>query len=67
MVTLAREPGSEYRIATGLTPLETVAHRERRFPAEWISNDGNDVAPGFREWALPLTGEIEQRPHLREV
>jgi 6-phosphofructokinase 1 len=67
MVTLAREPGSEYRIATGLTPLETVAHRERRFPAEWISSDGNDVAPGFREWALPLTGEIELRPHLREV
>ena len=67
MVTLAREAGQGYRVTTGLTPLENVAHRERRFPAEWIHPDGNDVVPGFREWVLPLTGEIEPRPRLRQL
>lgn len=44
--------------STFLTPLETVAGKERRFPLEWISPEGNDVTPGFRAWAQPLIGDL---------
>src|SRR5262249_18859578 len=36
MVSLVREPGHEYRVTTGLTPLAEVADKERLFPPEWI-------------------------------
>ncbi len=36
-----------------LTPLETVARRERPLPADWIAEDGNDVTGGV-PGAMPL-------------
>ena len=44
-------------------PLEKVARKERQFPREWISPEGNDVTQGFVNWARPLIGEVE--PHVR--
>lgn len=35
---------------TFLTPLESVAGKQRAFPAEWIADSGNDVTPGFVEY-----------------
>ncbi len=61
MVTLVREPGCEYRCDTGLVELEKVAYAERLLPREWIGAAGNDVEPGFLEWARPLVGEVA--PH----
>ena len=46
-----------------MVPLESVAGRERRFPAEWIASEGNDVMPEFLDWVRPLVGEV--RPHFR--
>jgi 6-phosphofructokinase 1 len=67
MITLVREPGAEYRSTTGLANLSAVANTERLFPAEWIAPAGNDVLPGFHDYAAPLVGEIEPRPELREI
>ena len=67
MVTLVREPGPEYRCATGLADLSAVANTERLLPAEWIAAAGNDVLPAFGEYAAPLAGEIEARAALREI
>jgi 6-phosphofructokinase 1 len=64
MVTLLREPGADYRCATGLAPLEKVAAVSRLFPAEWIHPDGNDILPAFLEYAAPLAGPIEPHPRL---
>lgn len=56
MVTLVREPSARYRATTGLVPLESVANRERLLPAEYLTADGTDVTPAFREYAEPLLG-----------
>ena len=64
-VTLVREPGSEYRVSTGLAPLEKVASTERLFPAEWRNAAGNDVTAAFREYVSPLVGPVPQYVQLR--
>jgi 6-phosphofructokinase 1 len=64
MVTLVREPGVEYRCATGLAELEKVANAERLLPPEWINASGTDVLPGFVQYAAPLVGPIEPIPRL---
>jgi 6-phosphofructokinase 1 len=67
MVTLVRDPGPVYRVRTGLVDLECVADRERRFPHEWMNSAGNNVLPAFREYAIPLVGEIPSHARLRQV
>ncbi len=67
MVTLVREPGTVYRVTTGLAPLAKVANAERLLPGAWIHPKGNDVLPPFLDYVAPLAGEIEARPRLREV
>ncbi len=52
MVALDAEGG------TFLTPLETVAGKERLFPSEWIAPEGNNVTEEFRVWATPLVGPV---------
>jgi 6-phosphofructokinase 1 len=64
MVALRRESSDPYRSSTFLTPLETVAHEERRLPLEWIAPEGNDVLPAFRDYARPLIGEVPGYPRL---
>jgi 6-phosphofructokinase 1 len=66
MVALRRESDDPYRSSTFLTPLETVAHQERRLPLEWIAPEGNDVLPAFRDYARPLIGEVPGYPRLPE-
>jgi ATP-dependent phosphofructokinase / diphosphate-dependent phosphofructokinase len=64
MVALIREPGSEYRVRVGLAPLADAAGSERRFPSEWITADGKDVAAEFLEYAAPLLGPMEFHARL---
>jgi 6-phosphofructokinase 1 len=64
MVALRRESNAPYRVATFLTPLETVARVERLLPPEWIHPDGNDVLPAFVDYAAPLIGDIAGWAHL---
>ena len=58
MVALDAEGG------TFLTPLETVARKERGFPSEWMTGSGNGVTDEFREWAEPLVGPVPPWPKL---
>ena len=65
MVTLIRENGPAYAASTSLAPLECVAFVERLFPATWRSPEGNDILPAFRDYALPLMGDIP--PYARLI
>jgi 6-phosphofructokinase len=65
MVTLVREPGSEYRVSTGLAPLANVASRERLFPAAWRNPDGTDVTSAFYAYVAPLAGTIPHYPRFQ--
>ena len=56
MVTLVRQPGPTYRSTTGLASLAEVANAERRLPDEYLTADGMNVTPAFRDYALPLIG-----------
>jgi 6-phosphofructokinase 1 len=56
MVTILREPGTEYRISIGQCPLSAIANAERRMPPEYINETGNHVTAAFVSYALPLIG-----------
>ena len=64
MVTLVRQEGPEYRVSTGLAPLEKVACGERLFPAAWRNAAGNDVMAAFRDYVVPLVGAV---PHFTRL
>jgi 6-phosphofructokinase len=49
---------------TFLTPLKTVAARERLLPSDWIFEAGNDGTPAFLDYATPLVGEVKSYPGL---
>lgn len=67
MVTLLRERGVEYRISTGVAPLQHVALVERLFPAEWRNAAGNDVLPAFHDYVMPLVGTIPHYERLSSI
>lgn len=56
MVTLVRQPGTQYSVTTGLAPLAEIANHERKVPMEYINERGNGVTPAFLEYARPLIG-----------
>ena len=56
-VALKREPGSDYRCTTFITPLESVAKYTKDMPDEFLAGD-EGVSDAFRDYALPLTGGI---------
>ncbi len=56
MVNLIREPGPDYRVRTGLVPLEKVANRERLLPPEFMAGPEEGVTEAFLAYARPLIG-----------
>jgi 6-phosphofructokinase 1 len=64
MITISRQPEGGYEAGFGAVPLESVAYRERLFPAEWISSDGTGVKEGFRGYLQPLIGDITRYKSL---
>ncbi len=56
MVTLVRQPGADYQVATGLADLNKVANHERMLPADHINAEGNGVTAAFEAYARPLIG-----------
>jgi 6-phosphofructokinase 1 len=50
--------------STFVTPLDSVAKRERLLPPEYIAGSGNDVTPAFRDYAAPLVEPIPGYPVL---
>ncbi|MBM6926124.1 6-phosphofructokinase [Pseudoflavonifractor phocaeensis] len=54
----AREP---YASQTILIPLEQVANAEKKFPLEWIGDDGASIRPAFKAYCEPLIGAYDSR------
>jgi ATP-dependent phosphofructokinase / diphosphate-dependent phosphofructokinase len=65
MVTLVREESAEYRVSTGLAPLEKVASSERLFPVAWRNAPDGDAMAAFRDYVVPLVGTISHYPRLQ--
>ncbi len=59
MVAIRRDSIMPYRSSTFLTPLETVARKERLLPREWINTAGNNVTDDFIDYASPLIPRLE--------
>ncbi len=58
MVTLEREPGSEYKCTTGTIPLKEVAIKAKPMPDEFINEEGNFITEAYLDYLLPLLGEL---------
>jgi 6-phosphofructokinase len=59
MVALVRQPGSEYTVATAVTPLAGVVAGQHGFPPEWVGADGHSIHHDFLSYAVPLVGPID--------
>lgn len=56
-VAMRRVPGSEYKIETFLTPLNTVARETKHLDPSYISN-GNNITDAFKQYVKPLVGRL---------
>jgi 6-phosphofructokinase 1 len=56
-MTIKRNTEGPYGVHYERVELSAVAAKTRHLPAAYIVND-NDIAPAFREYALPLTGPL---------
>lgn len=54
MVAFIREPGEEYKISYQLTDVNEVCNQEKKFPAEWITDNGTNIGQGYIDYAMPL-------------
>ena len=50
-----------YSSKTCLIPLENVANAEKKFPLEWIGEDGASIKPAFKAYCEPLLGAYDSR------
>ena len=50
-----------YASKTCLIPLEKVANAEKKFPLEWIGEDGASIKPDFKAYCEPLLGDYDSR------
>ena len=50
-----------YASKTCLIPLEQVANAEKKFPLEWIGEDGASIKPEFKTYCKPLLGAYDSR------
>ena len=54
MIAFARESSSPYRISYRAQDVGLICNQEKKFPAQWITEDGHDISDGFLAYALPL-------------
>ena len=54
MVAISRAEGGEYAPKVELLDLSVVANTEKKFPLEWINEDGTGIKDEFFAYALPL-------------
>ena len=54
MVAISRGEGEEYAPKVELLDLSVVANTEKKFPLEWITEDGTGIKDEFFAYALPL-------------
>lgn len=56
-ITINRQQGSSYKAIFDVTDLKNVAGKTRVMDPSWIV-DGCQIAPAFRDYLLPLVGEL---------
>jgi len=61
MVTLIRDPGSEYHCSVGIASLEGIANNEKALPQEYMNNEGNFPTEAFLAYARPLVGDMHPK------
>lgn len=60
MMTFHRISNNPYRVEILPADIENIANKERKFPVEWISPEGNNVTVDALNYFLPLIqGELE--------
>jgi len=57
MSTILRADWDNYQVRYDKAPLSEVAEKDRKFPANWISECGTDVTNDFVKYARPLIGD----------
>lgn len=64
MIAFKRESDSPYRMVCRTEDVSRICNQEKKFPAEWISSEGNDIEAAFLPYILPL---IQGQPaHILE-
>lgn len=53
MITFERAEG-DYAISYGTEDVNKICNREKKFPAEWITTHGTDIADAFLNYVTPL-------------
>ncbi len=53
MITFIRGEG-EYHITYGIEDVNAICNQEKKFPAQWITNHGTDIADEFLGYVCPL-------------
>ena len=56
--SVAMKRVGNYAIEYFLTPLSTVARKAKEMPTKFVNKDGNGITSAFREYALPLVGDM---------
>lgn len=56
MITFERteDENGGYAIRCGTEDVNKICNQEKKFPAEWITGNGTDIAPAFLEYVKPL-------------
>ena len=64
MVTLEREPGTEYKCTTGAVALDQVAVKAKPMPDEYINDQGNHITEACMNYLKPLIGDLPRYTNL---
>lgn len=62
MMTFERVSNNPYKIDVSNTPAKDIANQEKRFPDEWINDEGNNVLDDALDYFLPL---IQGEPQIK--
>ncbi len=62
MAAFQRTGSSPYEIRCTMEDVSRICNQEKKFPAEWITDGGMDIAEEFLSYALPLIQGEVQRP-----
>lgn len=57
-VVFKRAPGKTYRIEYVRAGLQDVARKIKELPRKYVNKAGNDITESFKDYALPLIGEL---------
>jgi 6-phosphofructokinase 1 len=62
-VSIVRTSDDPYTVDYQRVALEDVAAKTRKMPEEFLVGN-NQISPGFRDYALPLVGDLPIRANL---